>query len=83
MADFEYGVAVDTGKPVRGSEMAALMNWLGALISLALIAGLAFWGYQLMVRDVSGVRWCGHCPDQCGWHRKIPAGWTPNIRGWR
>ena len=55
MADFEYGVAVDTGKPVRGSEMAALMNWLGAWISLALIAGLAFWGYQLMVRDVSGV----------------------------
>lgn len=55
MADFEYGVAVDAGEPARGGEFVTLMNWLGALISVALIAGLAFWGYQLWVRDVSGV----------------------------
>ncbi|MEM9341512.1 MAG: SPOR domain-containing protein [Pseudomonadota bacterium] len=32
-----------------------LMNWAGALLSLALIIGLAVWGYQLLVRDVTGV----------------------------
>lgn len=55
MADFEYGVAVGAGEPVRGKDMVAIVNWLGALISVALIAGLTFWGYQLMVRDVTGV----------------------------
>ncbi|MEM0946686.1 MAG: SPOR domain-containing protein [Pseudomonadota bacterium] len=33
----------------------AMMNWAGAVVSLALIAGLGVWGYQLLVRDVSGV----------------------------
>lgn len=55
MADFEYGVADGAGKPVRTGEVVTMMNWLGALISVALIAGLGLWGYQLMVRDVSGV----------------------------
>lgn len=32
-----------------------LMNWAGAIISLVLIAGLAVWGYQLLMRDVTGV----------------------------
>ena len=32
-----------------------LINWAGALISLLLIVGLGIWGYQLLVRDVTGV----------------------------
>ncbi|MBT8474801.1 MAG: hypothetical protein KJO78_04940, partial [Alphaproteobacteria bacterium] len=36
-------------------QMATVANWAGALISLALIVGLAVWGYQLLVRDVTGV----------------------------
>ena len=36
-------------------RLSVLMNWAGALVSLALIAGLAVWGYQLLVRDVTGV----------------------------
>ena len=41
----------DDGPGVTG----ALMNWAGALLSLALIIGLAVWGYQLLMRDVTGV----------------------------
>ncbi|MBV1903415.1 MAG: SPOR domain-containing protein [Marinosulfonomonas sp.] len=55
MADFEYGDAVDGGYPARGSGMSSVINWLGAIMSAGLIAGLVWWGYQLMVRDVSGV----------------------------
>ena len=33
----------------------ALMNWAGAVVSLALVVGLAVWGYQLLMRDVTGV----------------------------
>lgn len=32
-----------------------MVNWAGALLSLALITGLGVWGYQLLVRDVTGV----------------------------
>ncbi len=32
-----------------------LVNWAGALTSLALIAGLGVWGTQMILRDVSGV----------------------------
>lgn len=35
--------------------MGVWMNWAGALVSFALIAGLVVWGYQLLVRDVTGV----------------------------
>lgn len=38
-----------------GSLIGTTMSWLGALTSIALVAGLAFWGYKLTVRDVSGV----------------------------
>lgn len=33
----------------------AALNLLGAAASLALIAGIGMWGYQLVMRDVSGV----------------------------
>lgn len=32
-----------------------MANWAGALVSLALILGIAVWGYRLLVRDVTGV----------------------------
>ena len=32
-----------------------LMNYAGALVSLALIIGVSIWGYKLIVRDVSGI----------------------------
>lgn len=41
--------------PQGGSLLGTAMSWVGALTSVALIAGLAVWGYKLTVRDVSGV----------------------------
>ncbi|MEM6825061.1 MAG: SPOR domain-containing protein [Pseudomonadota bacterium] len=38
-----------------GVPVSTLVNWAGAIISLLLMLGLAIWGYQLLVRDVSGV----------------------------
>ncbi|AJE47402.1 hypothetical protein P73_2687 [Celeribacter indicus] len=32
-----------------------MAQWSGAAVSLALIVGLGIWGYQLLVRDVTGV----------------------------
>lgn len=55
MADIEYGDTVAEVYPSRGAGLVSLINWLGAISSAALIVGLAWWGYQLMVRDVTGV----------------------------
>ena len=55
MADFDhsdFGAAYDV--PVR-STFSTVLNWIGAALSLALIAGLGYWAYQLIVRDVTGV----------------------------
>jgi SPOR domain len=38
-----------------GPGLGGLLHGAGALLSVALIAGLAVWGYQLAVRDVTGV----------------------------
>jgi hypothetical protein len=37
------------------SRLPRMVNLLGAVCSVALIAGLAVWGYQLAVRDVNGI----------------------------
>jgi hypothetical protein len=55
MADFDhsdFGGAYHT--PVR-STLSTALNWVGAILSLGLIAGLGYWAYQLVVRDVTGV----------------------------
>jgi hypothetical protein len=55
MADFDhsdFGGAYDA--PLR-STFSTVLNWIGAALSLALIAGLGYWAYQLIVRDVTGV----------------------------
>lgn len=38
-----------------GSHMATLANWMGAVVSLGLVLGMAVWAVQLTIRDVSGV----------------------------
>lgn len=43
------------GQPAQGGSIGTWANWLGAAISVALIIGIAVWGYRLLVRDVSGV----------------------------
>ncbi len=41
--------------PYSGKPMGNLANVAGAVVSLALVAGVGVWGYKLLVRDVSGV----------------------------
>lgn len=53
MADWNYD-DFELSSPDEG-EVARWINWVGAAMSLLLIAGLAVWGWKLMVRDVTGV----------------------------
>ncbi len=51
MATYEQGLA-----PQSGSGPAQpWMNATGALVSLCLIFGIGYWGYQLIMRDVTGI----------------------------
>ena len=45
----------DAAAPGWGERLSRLAGLAGALTSVALIAGLAIWGYRLAVRDVTGV----------------------------
>ncbi len=55
MADMYLGDSAGPD-PVSGrGALGAIFNWTGALMSVALVGGLGVWGYQLAVRDVTGV----------------------------
>lgn len=55
MAVMGYGGYDQEDSPRRGETAQKMVNWAGALISVALILGVAIWGYRLAVRDVTGV----------------------------
>ncbi len=55
MADLYLGDSPEPEAVSVPSIFGAVFNWTGALMSVALIGGLGVWGYQLAVRDVSGV----------------------------
>lgn len=60
MADVEYPGAETAPqglpKSVSGSNrISKLVNTAGAVMSVALVAGIGVWGYKLLVRDVTGV----------------------------
>lgn len=59
MADLEFeDFEGDYGTPMAArsfDKATRLINLAGAVCSVALIAGLGIWGYQLAVRDVAGV----------------------------
>jgi hypothetical protein len=55
MAGIDYqGYAPDLGYsgPGRGTR---LFNLIGGVVSLGLIAGLGYWSYELLMRDVTGI----------------------------
>lgn len=51
MAVYDEGFAPAADAP----RVTNLVNFAGAALSLALILGVGFWGYKLIVRDVSGI----------------------------
>ena len=51
MAVYDEGFAPTAGVP----RVTSLVNYSGAALSLALILGVSFWGYKLIMRDVSGI----------------------------
>ncbi|MEL6884732.1 MAG: SPOR domain-containing protein [Pseudomonadota bacterium] len=63
MADMHYPhhvghvgqAAPQTASTAPSNTLKNLTNMAGAAVSLALIAGVAVWGYKLVVRDVSGI----------------------------
>ncbi len=55
MADMDLGGSAGTVQADGPGALATVFNWIGASMSVALVAGLAVWGYQLAMRDVSGV----------------------------
>lgn len=56
MADIEFGEMEGDAAPRGiGGKFQSVINWAGALTSVGLVLGLAYWGYSLAVRDVTGV----------------------------
>ena len=55
MANMDLGAGAGAIQADGPGPFSTLFNWLGAFMSLALIGGLGVWGYQLAMRDVSGV----------------------------
>lgn len=53
MADIPYGGSY----PSEGHDVSPTnwTNWIGAVLSLALVVGIGTWGYQLVMRDVTGI----------------------------
>lgn len=54
MADTELGELYGPATGSHGS-MTGMIGLVGAVTSLALVVGLGVWGYQLLMRDVTGV----------------------------
>lgn len=50
-----YGRDPEVDDDSHSNGVVMMTNVAGAVVSLALIAGIGVWGYQLMVRDVSGI----------------------------
>ncbi|SIO14209.1 Sporulation related domain-containing protein [Rhodovulum sp. ES.010] len=55
MADIDFDAFGASGSRDEGPALKTMLNWAGGALSLALVAGLLVWAYQIMVRDVTGV----------------------------
>ncbi|MBF9036003.1 SPOR domain-containing protein [Rhodobacterales bacterium HKCCE2091] len=55
MADAPYFDEATADEITVSGRMQTLINGIGGVVSLVLIGGMVLWGWQLMVRDVSGV----------------------------
>lgn len=63
MADVDFEEFEDGYDPPVASGMGRFVHLAGAACSVALIVGMAIWGYKLAVRDVSGIPVVRALPD--------------------
>ncbi|QPM89454.1 SPOR domain-containing protein [Pseudooceanicola algae] len=42
-------------QPVETASFGKIVTWVGGILSVAMVAGVVFWGYKMVMRDVSGV----------------------------
>ena len=54
MADIQAS-RMDSGSGNRAGAVARFTSFSGALVSIALLVGIGQWGYEIVMRDVSGV----------------------------
>ncbi|TDX33926.1 SPOR domain-containing protein [Rhodovulum visakhapatnamense] len=55
MAEIDFNAMRGSGGHDAPPSPKTILNWAGGLVSLTLMAGLVTWGYQVVMRDVSGV----------------------------
>lgn len=55
MAEIDFDAVDSRESAFSGTNLENALNWLGGFVSLALIVGLCWWGYQLVMRDVAGI----------------------------
>jgi len=57
MANPDYSEAFDYAdtRGRKGAGVSSMLGWLGAACSVALVAGLGWWVYDLAMRDVNGI----------------------------
>ena len=72
--DADFRTAASKSLNSSDKPMGQLTNVLGAVISIALIAGVGVWGYKLFVRDVSGVPVVRAAEDEMRVAPKDPGG---------
>lgn len=63
MADVDFDEFEDGYDPPAAGRMGRFVHLAGAGCSIALIVGMAIWGYKLAVRDVSGIPVVRALPD--------------------
>lgn len=63
MADVDFDEFEDGYDPPASGRMGRFVHLAGAGCSVALIVGMAIWGYKLAVRDVSGIPVVRALPD--------------------
>jgi len=55
MAEVSDGPITGRAASPVGAPIASFVQYAGAAVSLALVAGVGVWGYKLLVRDVNGI----------------------------
>ena len=53
---YSFESDASTTPDVQAKPLSKLANIAGAAMSVALIIGIAVWGYKLLMRDVTGIR---------------------------